>query len=384
MVFSPSLGDAPRRIGPGVAQLPDFRPRPIPADRYTDAVRFERERERVLRRSWIVGAHSSEVAAPGDWVVFEGHGETVVITRQPGGRVAAFHNVCQHRGPAIVGHDRGCGARRFKCPYHGWVYDTTGKVVGVPEREDFFVEDLAGLAAPPVAAEEWGGFVWLFLAGPDEAPPLVEWIGPEIVADLGRYRLDDMILYEKLQYDVPVNYKAIVDGFNEVYHATELHHVPPEFTRAARHSAFHLVGRNSMQFVPRASKMDLLWETGDHHRYAITDYQIFPNSTFNGNPEAVQLFNPIPIDVDRTKFVCWQLIYPPGPDEQDYDAYFEMVMGRWQELQGVIAEDIAIYDRLAKTKHSGGYRRNVLSEREVKIGWYHHVMDEMVDGNAHA
>ena len=31
----------------------------------------------------------------------------------------------------------GCGARRFTCPYHGWVYDTTGKLVGVPERGKF-------------------------------------------------------------------------------------------------------------------------------------------------------------------------------------------------------------------------------------------------------
>jgi phenylpropionate dioxygenase-like ring-hydroxylating dioxygenase large terminal subunit len=54
----------------------------------------------------------------------------------------------------------GCGARRFTCPYHGWVYDTTGKVVGVPERGDFAAEHLEGLRSPAVAVDEWGGWLW--------------------------------------------------------------------------------------------------------------------------------------------------------------------------------------------------------------------------------
>ena len=91
----------------------------------------------------------------------------MVVTRQPDGSLAAFHNVCQHRGPAIVGASTGCGARRFTCPYHGWVYDTKGVVVGVPEREDFDPAHLEGVRAPAVAADEWGGWVWINMAGPD-------------------------------------------------------------------------------------------------------------------------------------------------------------------------------------------------------------------------
>ena len=50
------------------------------------------------------------------------------------------------------------------------------------------------------------------------------------MADLGRYRMEDMIVHEIAEWDVPVSYKAIIDGFNEVYHVTELHHSTPEFT----------------------------------------------------------------------------------------------------------------------------------------------------------
>ena len=79
--------------------------------------------------------------------------------------------------------------------------------------------------------------------------------------------MEDMVLHEKLVIDVPSNYKAMVDGFNEVYHATELHHVGAEFTKAARGTSFHFTGPNGMMFVPRAEYLDQLAETWDHHAY---------------------------------------------------------------------------------------------------------------------
>ena len=378
MVHVPTRGDLPTRLGPGVQQVPDYGPSTMTRDPYTDPVRFELERERVLGTHWILAGRSEQAANPGDWVSFEGHGETVVITRQPDGSLAAFHNVCQHRGPSIVGKWQGCGARRFTCPYHGWVYDTSGKLVGVPEREDFSPEHLADVRAPAVAADEWGGWIWINLAGPDKAVPLAEAIGPEIMADLGRFDMEGMVLHEVVEFDVPVSYKAIVDGFNEVYHVTELHHVPSAFTKSTRDTSFHILGDNYMCFVPRPETKDLLEATWDHHKYAICHYVVFPNTVFNCNPEHVQVFNPIPIDVDRTKFLCWQIIYPGDLDDPEYAEYYSRTMAHWAALKGVVAEDIAIYDQLARTKRSSGYTKHILSARECKIAHYHENMDRKI------
>jgi len=173
MVHVATRGDeVPARLGPDVPQLPGWGTTVVDREVYADPVRFELEREHVLRRSWILAGRSVEIPEPGDWLSFEGHGETAVITRQRDGSHAAFHNVCQHRGPSFVKADKGCGARRFSCPYHGWVYDTTGKLVGVPEREDFDAEELQGLRAPLAKADEWGGWIWLYLDG-DDAPRTV-------------------------------------------------------------------------------------------------------------------------------------------------------------------------------------------------------------------
>ena len=207
---------------------------------------------------------------------------------------------------------------------------------------------------------------------------MIDAIGPEIAADLGRFRMEDMVLHDVMEWDVPVSYKAIVDGFNEIYHTKELHHVSPDWVKAARKTSFHILDDNYMCFVPRSDKLDELAEDPDHHKYAICHYVVFPNTVFNCNPEHIQVFNPIPIDVDRTRFLCWELIYPGDADDPEYETYLERTMAHWTGLQRVVGEDIAIYEQLERTKRSSGYTRHVLNERECKIAHYHDNMDRKI------
>ena len=65
-----------------------------------------------------------------------------------------------------------------------------------------------------------------------------------------------------------------------------------------------------MCFVPRSQHREQLEQDWDHHKWAICHYVVFPNTVFNCNPEHIQVFNPIPIDVDRTRFLCWEIVYP--------------------------------------------------------------------------
>jgi len=176
MVYLPHRGDLPARIGPGVPLIPDIGPAQLDSSVYTDPARFEQERRKVLNRSWQIICRTEDLPNTGDHVVWEGQGETIVISRRRDGGVSGFHNVCQHRGARIV-PESGKAARRFTCRWHSWSYDLEGTVVGVPDREDFDEKALDGLCAPPVECGEWGGWVWAVLAGPGVAPPLRDWIG---------------------------------------------------------------------------------------------------------------------------------------------------------------------------------------------------------------
>ncbi len=384
MVFRPTRGDAPARIGPGITPRHPALTQEISADVYRDPIRYELEVEHVLRASWLIAGRSSELVNEGDWITYEGHGETIVVSRLANGGIASFHNVCQHRGARLTrGESSGCD-RRFTCPWHGWVYDQTGDLVGVPERQDFDAASLEGLRSPKVAVEEWGGWVWINMAGPDLAPPLQAWIGNEICTDLGRFAMEDMVLHEKVVVDLDVNYKTVIDGFNEVYHAFELHHTGPAFPRSARDTAFHLSGPNAMMFVPRPDKVEQLAATGDHHRNTICHYVIFPTSVFNNNPDQIQLFQSIPLGPERTRFITWELIYGPqaGEDPAVYEDYFSGTMRRWDELKKVVAEDVFVFNELSATRHSMAFQRSRFGRGEVKIASYHRTMDHCIQGGS--
>ena len=373
--------EVPVRLGPSIKNVPDYGPSKMRRDPYTDPVQFELERERVLNKTWLLAGRSEQVKGPGDFLSFESHGETIVIVRQPEGHLVSFHNVCRHRGPSFVTEWQGCGATQFKCPYHGWTYDLTGKVKGVPERADFDPEHLKDLRSPQVAVDEWGGWVWVNLAGPDSAPSLQSWIGEEIMIDLGQYDMEDMVLLDVLEWDVPVSYKAIVDGFNEIYHTAELHRVDKAWTKSARDTSFWMVNEhNYMCFVPRHQTRDELAQDWDHHKFAISHYVVFPNTVFNCNPEHIQVFNPIPIDVDRTRFLCWEIVYPGDEHDPEYQDYRQRMQDHWDHLKVVVGEDISIYEQLARTKRSSAYRENILNARECKIGHYHDTMAQMIQG----
>jgi phenylpropionate dioxygenase-like ring-hydroxylating dioxygenase large terminal subunit len=135
-----------------------------------------------------------------------------------------------------------------------------------------------------------------------------------------------------------------------------------------------------MCFVPRKQYQEELAQDWDHHRYAICHYVVFPNTVFNCNPEHIQVFNPIPIDVDRTRFLCYELAYSGDDADPEYVEYRERMLRHWEHLKVVVGEDIDIYQQLARTKRSSAYTRNILSSREFKIAHYHEKMAEMIRG----
>jgi phenylpropionate dioxygenase-like ring-hydroxylating dioxygenase large terminal subunit len=376
MVHTPTRGAGPARFGAGIPEIPDIGPGTLDADVYTDPERYQRERTAVLAPSWQIVARSSELPAPGDFITWEGQGETIVVTRRRDGGVSGFHNVCQHRGARIVKEPSGC-ARRFSCRWHNWVYDLEGAVVGVPDREDFDPASLDGLAAPAVECAEWGGWVWAVLAGPGKAPPLLDWLGPDITTDLGVYRMEDMRLAERLTWEVPVNWKVIVDAFNENYHAAHLHakNTTPQDVKDGRFSTYFVFGRHAMMVIPYKGVLARLRETRDHQGTAICHYTVFPTAVFNCNPTHIQLFRAVPLSVDRSRFECWELQYADADQ-----GYQDSVNAHWGRLQKVVAEDVEIWDEVAAARDSSAYRRNILNNRECKITAFHRSISEMLDG----
>ena len=338
----PTRGDGTVRISRGMPNVPPVGPTKVPSSVYTDPERFEQERVKVFRRSWFIIERGSEIPDPGDFLVWEEFGETVVVTRAADGGVAAFHNVCQHRGARICdpgetpsGTKAGTCESSFECPWHGFRYGLDGTVVAVPERADFDQARARGSAGPEGRGARVGGVAVDQPVSGDAAPSLEDWLGPDIIEELGHYRMEDMVLHAKQTWLMPVNWKAVVDGFIEVYHVGTAHRRTIGDRLATRDTFQTLFERHSMYVVPAGIKLDELYEHEDHIRSSISHYLVFPNSIFNCNPTHIQFFMPIPIDAHTSKYTAWNLILPGGDDE--FIADMDM---RWNYFKMVAEEDL--------------------------------------------
>jgi phenylpropionate dioxygenase-like ring-hydroxylating dioxygenase large terminal subunit len=136
----------------------------IHASLYTDPRIFADEMERIFQHGWVFVGHDSEVPGVGDFVARDLGTQPVIMVRGKDGAVAVLLNRCMHRGTMVCAASHG-HARTFTCPYHGWTYDVSGDLLGVPYPGGYasFDKSTHGLTrAPRVAA--YRGFVFASLA----------------------------------------------------------------------------------------------------------------------------------------------------------------------------------------------------------------------------
>jgi PAH dioxygenase large subunit len=86
------------------------------------------EMERIFDRSWVFLAHETEIPKAGDFVSRKLGTAPVILVRDGDGAVHGLLNSCRHRGATICRADSGT-ARNFVCPYHGWTYERSGRLL---------------------------------------------------------------------------------------------------------------------------------------------------------------------------------------------------------------------------------------------------------------
>ncbi len=192
---------------------------------FSDEEIFQMELQQIFARCWLYLAHESQIASPGDYVNINMGQEPVLVCRDRDGKIHAFINSCTHRGNSVCRADMG-NTKSFVCPYHGWSYDTQGRLVGVPGHDTLYHGELK--------QEEWGlgkvaqvaSYQGLIFGNFDpEAPPLEEYLG-----DI-RWGLD--LLFEQgdfvavpgtVRWVMDCNWKFPADNsIGDMYHADITH-----------------------------------------------------------------------------------------------------------------------------------------------------------------
>lgn len=190
----------------------------LPAWCYASEAFYRREVERIFLKAWNFVGRTDVVPRPGDYITFDFAGVPVLLIRGRDRELRAFANVCRHRGTRLL--DGAGNATSIKCPYHSWVYDTTGALEIAPQMEDTVGFDKRAYGLSPIRLESWGGF--LFICFDPKAESLAAWLGdlPDVLACYG---MDDLVCTRRLEYDLACNWKVYVENAMESYHVPTVH-----------------------------------------------------------------------------------------------------------------------------------------------------------------
>jgi phenylpropionate dioxygenase-like ring-hydroxylating dioxygenase large terminal subunit len=343
---------------------------------YTDPERYEREREVLFRDTPLIVCHTSELATPGDFVTRDVAGQPLLLSRDAGGTLHGFLNVCRHRGTRVVDDASGSGCKHFTCPYHGWSYGADGALRGVPHGSGFPDLDRSrrGLARVPVA--EQGGFVWALPRRSDQ-PLYVPDALARLTADLDSWGLPDHVVYRRRTIHHAVNWKLAFDVFLEAYHLRTTHTesiYPMFFDNLGLVDRFDPHLRN---IFPKRSIAELVgtdpasWSLREHANIL---YVLLPNTLVLVQPDHAGVLHASPEGPDRTRMDCYLLV-PETPTTDRARRYWD---ANDEILHRAIEEDFTMGESIQRGLASGANESLVLGRFEHALGYFHEFVADAI------
>jgi len=109
---------------------------------------------------------------------------------------------------------------RLICKYHAWTYSLDGSLQGYRNPEDFAGLDKSCRGLRAVRCERFGNLI--FVNFDDEAPSLLEWLGP-IAEEWREFQFDRCRLTDRHIFDLNCNWKIAMEANTEVYHVPVIH-----------------------------------------------------------------------------------------------------------------------------------------------------------------
>jgi phenylpropionate dioxygenase-like ring-hydroxylating dioxygenase large terminal subunit len=340
----------------------------LPAWLYNDPEYFAVEMAKVMRPSWQVVCHLSDVPDVGDYHTLEFLGESVVVVRGEDGQARAFANVCRHRGSRVVDGPSGC-ARKLVCPYHAWAYELDGRLSGVPLGETYPTLPRQALGLAPVEMEIWRGFIFVRLEG--GGPSVAEMMAP-YDAEVAPHRFEDLKALGRVTLRPrPVNWKNVADNYSDGLHIRVAH---PGLTRLFGASygveAQPLVDKmwGFLRERPSDNLSERLYQTHlpkvDHLDAAGQRqwlyFKLWPNVAFDIYPDQVDFMQFLPISPTQT--LIREIAYALPDDRREMRAARYL---NWRINRQVNAEDTVLIERVQQGMASPSFQVGPLSRDEV-------------------
>lgn len=195
---------------------------------FTDPRFFDLEMEHIFEGNWIYLAHESQVPENNDYYTTWMGAQPIFIARNRNGELNAFINACSHRGAMLCRFKRG-NKSTFTCPFHGWTYNNSGKLLKVKEPDgagypDGFNCEGSHDLTKVARFESYRGFLFGSL-NPDVVS-LTEYLGEsakiiDLIVDQAPDGLE--VLRGSSSYIYDGNWKLGMENGADGYHVTSVH-----------------------------------------------------------------------------------------------------------------------------------------------------------------
>ncbi len=184
---------------------------------YRSDVIYQRELSEIIFKSWFYACHISEIPQNGDYKTVEVGEDSLIIARDKTGNISASANTCRHRGARVCTQKKG-NAKSFICPYHAWVYEVNGKLIGARSMgEDFNKDDYR---LKKINTHIFEGMVFIN-CDPEAAD--FKLATDKLIPAISPYHLGNAKVAATRSYPIDANWKLVIENYLECYHCGPSH-----------------------------------------------------------------------------------------------------------------------------------------------------------------
>jgi choline monooxygenase len=345
----------------------------LPNIAYIGADYFNYERNEVVGRTWAGLAFTDAIPDRPFAQPVEFMGLPLLITRDRGGILHVFHNVCSHRGMKLVAEPsevRGL----ITCRYHCWTYATDGELKATPHiggvnqhRCDGFNNSEHGLTA--IRSAEFLGVLFINLSA--TAPDFEQYIAPlreratRLIGAQGWSQLRPGITDSHVTLNVRCNWKLAVENYCEAYHLPWVHPSLNTYSKLEDHYCF----LDAKDFAGQGSLAYRLSDVAGTHlprlhawpadRMHVAEYPaLYPNVLlgFHADHAFAAIVTPITADLTREDLRIFYVA--DGASADTYSACRAATHASWRVVFG---EDVFAVEGMQQGRMSPGYRGGVFS-----------------------
>ena len=185
------------------------------------------EKKKIFDKCWLYVGHESELNNVNDFRTRRVGGRPIIFTRSATDKINVLVNVCTHRGMILETRKEG-NARNMRCFYHGWQFNTEGRLTSMPAEEDYPAGwKRAERCLPrPAHAAGYRGF-WFLCWDKEQTQSLEEYLGnaTDYIDLLADQACGDMMQVSSgtQYYTMHANWKLLVENSIDGYHAATTH-----------------------------------------------------------------------------------------------------------------------------------------------------------------